>query len=525
MTIARKAKIAIGLLSVVTAFAIVISIIQGNQLRLGGPIDLERRELSDLLADTLPPPVYVIEPWLEVNQIHNGFGDQKKHIERLRQLHSEYDRRKAFWNGEALPTGLGGQVDRAVRESDGFWTELESSYIPAVVSGDSVRAEHSFAALADSYTRHRTEIDRLITSTTAHQDELDAIGETIEFRAVATLVAMAVLLLGGISGLGQFILRRALNPLNAIANAIGTGLENLASGDLTYRIDQAFPQEHEHLRCSFNKTGESLNTLFSNFSQTASHVDVASAQIRAASADLSRRTESNANAINATATTMSEVAAMVLATKNAMLELDLAMREASQEASEGQQIVHAAMEAMQAIEKSSATIAQITQLIDGIAFQTNLLALNAGVEAARAGDAGKGFAVVANEVRALAQRTAEAAGDIKALIVTSGNQVSEGVVLVGNTADTLGRIVERVGQVSRHVGEIRAASERQALNLAQINATVGEMDRMTQQNAAMVEQSSAAARSLAGEANQLAALVELFRTSTSKPASGFARAA
>ena len=513
MTIARKAKIAIGLLSVVTAFAIVISIIQGNQLRLGGPIDLERRELSDLLADALPPPVYVIEPWLEVNQIHNGFGDQKKHIERLRQLHSEYDRRKAFWNGEALPTGLGGQVDRAVRESDGFWTELESSYIPAVVSGDSVRAEHSFAALADSYARHRTEIDRLITSTTAHQDELDAIGETIEFRAVATLVAMAVLLLGGISGLGQFILRRALNPLNAIANAIGTGLENLASGDLTYRIDQAFPQEHEHLRCSFNKTGESLNTLFSNFSQTASHVDVASAQIRAASADLSRRTEGNANAINATAMTMSEVAAMVLATKNAMLELDLAMREASQEASEGQQIVHAAMEAMQAIEKSSATIAQITQLIDGIAFQTNLLALNAGVEAARAGEAGKGFAVVAHEVRALAQRAAASASEIGELVSASTKQVHQGVSGVGSTEAKFNAIVERIRQIGLTLSTLVESANRQAEITAQVNGAITDMDRNTQQNASMAEECNAAAGSLAAQSQSLNAMLGAFKTS------------
>ena len=168
--------------------------------------------------------------------------------------------------------------------------------------------------------------------------------------------------------------------------------------------------------------------------------------------------------------------------------------------------------AMGAIEQSSSQIGQIIGVIDEIAFQTNLLALNAGVEAARAGEAGKGFAVVATEVRALAQRSADAAQSIKALITTSGEQVGTGVNLVRESGTRLEAILRRIGEISALTGSIAGSATRQAANLTQINAAMGEMDRMTQQNAAMVEESAAATRSLASEAVRLNALVATFRT-------------
>lgn len=513
MTIALKAKIAIGLLSVVTAIAIVTSFIQGNQLRLGGPLDLERRSLSDLVADVLPPPAYVIEPWLEVNQLHSGFGDPADHIARLKTLRKNYEARKTFWISTEFNPELKGELRRALRESDTFWIELENSFVPALKAGDPQRIEQSFGALSQAYQRHREAIDLLVTKAADEQATLDAASEKTIMRTLIILGIMAALLLGGISGLGQFILYRGLNPLSAIATSVGEGLERLASGDLTHRISKPFPAEHDHLRSSFNRTGETLNTLFANFAQTASHVDVASAEIRAASADLSHRTEGNANAINATATTMSEVAAMVLATKDAMLELDSAMQQASQEASEGQQIVRAAMEAMQGIERSSATIAQITQLIDGIAFQTNLLALNAGVEAARAGEAGKGFAVVASEVRALAQRAAASAKEIGDLVAASNQQVHLGVSGVGSTEAKFNAIVERIQQIGQTLTGLVESSNQQAQITAKVNASITDMDRNTQQNASMAEECNAAAASLAAQSQSLNAMLGAFQTS------------
>ncbi|ESZ88743.1 MAG: signal protein [Blastomonas sp. CACIA14H2] len=170
------------------------------------------------------------------------------------------------------------------------------------------------------------------------------------------------------------------------------------------------------------------------------------------------------------------------------------------------------------MQKSSSEITNIIDVIDGIAFQTNLLALNAGVEAARAGDAGKGFAVVANEVRALAQRSADAAKDIKELITASTAGVSDGVALVDETGTVLLQISDRVAAINTRISEISSSAQAQALRLQQVNLAVNEMDKMTQQNAAMVEESNAAARSLAEEATDLSQVVQRFQTGNVAPA-------
>ena len=297
---------------------------------------------------------------------------------------------------------------------------------------------------------------------------------------------------------------------NSVLISLTEALGELANGNLTYRLTGSHVDEP--LEVCFNEMMLRLGTLMRSVFTAAQGVDAGAEEIRAASENLAQRNERQAARLEATATTLNQVTVIVQETAASAIEVQHSIAEAHDVANNGGLVVQRAIAAMAAIEKSAQEITQIINVIDGIAFQTNLLALNAGVEAARAGDAGKGFAVVANEVRALAQRSAEAAKDIKRLITTSSQQVSGGVGLVGETGNLLETIVGRVGKVNTLVTEIAQSTESQAESLRQVNQAVGEMDRTTMQDAAMVEQSAAAARSLAEEAAALNGLVKQFRT-------------
>lgn len=297
-----------------------------------------------------------------------------------------------------------------------------------------------------------------------------------------------------------------------VVTSLAGGLTALAGGDLACQINQPFAPQYEDLRANFNAAVEALSEVVARVSEAAKCVDTGSSEIAVASDDLAERTARQAASLEETSAAMNELTANVRETANNIESVNHSVSEASRDVDASGVIVRQAVEAMGGIERSAEEIAQITNLIDGIAFQTNLLALNAGVEAARAGDAGKGFAVVANEVRALAQRTADAAKDIKQLITVSGEHVQAGAQLVGKTGDMLGRIVERFASTGESVAEITRSTQVQASNLQQVNGAVSEIGTMTQQNAAMVEQSTAAARRLTVEAGQLTTLVSHFKS-------------
>jgi methyl-accepting chemotaxis protein len=305
---------------------------------------------------------------------------------------------------------------------------------------------------------------------------------------------------------------RQADEQGRVVGAVATGLERLAEGDLTFRITVPFSPEYEKLRTDFNAAIEQLAGTMQEVLGNAEGIRSGTGEISGAADDLSRRTEQQAASLEETAAALDEITATVRKTAEGASHARKVVTEAKQEAEHSGEVVGNAVAAMGAIEASSGQIGQIIGVIDEIAFQTNLLALNAGVEAARAGEAGKGFAVVAQEVRALAQRSAEAAKEIKGLIQASGTHVSSGVQLVGETGRALGRIAAQVAEINTIVAEIAASAQEQATGLAEVNIAVNQMDQTTQQNAAMVEQSTAASRTLAGEAEQLASLVGRFRT-------------
>jgi len=295
-----------------------------------------------------------------------------------------------------------------------------------------------------------------------------------------------------------------------VVSSLAGGLERLASGDMTYRIDAEFPGEYRKLRDDFNAAIMQLEDALRVIHDGTTGIQTGSHEISQAADDLSRRTEQQAAALEQTAAALDEITATVRKTAEGATHARQVVGTAKSEATRSGEVVGGAVAAMNAIETSSKQISQIIGVIDEIAFQTNLLALNAGVEAARAGEAGRGFAVVAQEVRALAQRSAEAAKEIKALITASSTQVGQGVHLVGETGKALDRIVTQVNEINTVVAEIAASAQEQSTGLAQVNTAINQMDQVTQQNAAMVEQSTAASHSLLHEANELADLLGRF---------------
>jgi methyl-accepting chemotaxis protein len=294
-------------------------------------------------------------------------------------------------------------------------------------------------------------------------------------------------------------------------SALNEALDLMASGDLTHRITTPFAPKSESLKTNFNAAADRMQQAIQAINSATGGVNSGADEIAEASDNLSRRTEQQAASLEETAAALDEITATVRRTADGAKEASQVVINARADAERSGRIVSQAVSAMTEIETSSTQVSQIIGVIDEIAFQTNLLALNAGVEAARAGEAGRGFAVVAQEVRALAQRSADAAKEIKALINTSTQQVGAGVDLVGQTGEALSRIVEQVASIDALMKEISASTTEQATGLNEVNGAVNQMDQVVQQNAAMVEEATAASHSLKNEAKALMGLVARFR--------------
>ncbi|MGG6894134.1 methyl-accepting chemotaxis protein [Rhizobium sp. BR 315] len=298
--------------------------------------------------------------------------------------------------------------------------------------------------------------------------------------------------------------------MSAISELAGA-LRSLSEGDLTKTLDRSFVPSMEQLRHDFNTTIHRLSETLTTVGDNASAIAAGSRELGDSAEAFSRRTEQQAASVEETAAALEEITTTVADSSQRAEEAGRLVAETKRGAEQSGTVVRSAVAAMDQIEKSSREITNIIGVIDDIAFQTNLLALNAGVEAARAGEAGKGFAVVAQEVRELAQRSASAAKEIKALITTSSEHVKNGVGLVGQTGKALEQIVTQVGDINSNVAAIVKASKEQTIGLREINAAINSLDQTTQQNAAMVEESTAASLRLANEADALHTLLAQFR--------------
>ncbi|KQT53301.1 chemotaxis protein [Aureimonas sp. Leaf454] len=294
-------------------------------------------------------------------------------------------------------------------------------------------------------------------------------------------------------------------------DTLGMALSRLAKGDLSQRLETPFVPSLEGIRHSFNKALQPLGEAMQAVMQSSGVIHAGTDQIRAAADDLAQRTEQQAAAVEETTAALAEISSNVRQSSVRADEAGALVSNTRADAEVSGKTVREAIGAMAEIERSSAEIGKIIGVIDEIAFQTNLLALNAGVEAARAGEAGRGFAVVAQEVRGLAQRSAEAAKDIKALIATSTRQVDVGVELVGKTGSALDGMLAKFTDIDGNIRGIVEGVKSQSVALGEISTAMNTFDQGTQQNAAMVEQSTAASNELASEATRLQQLLSRFR--------------
>ena len=356
------------------------------------------------------------------------------------------------------------------------------------------------SAFLENYTQWRADQDRLTAAGVA--------ANSAAYEHMMWLLGLVLALVVGVIVLCWFGLRKVLiKPLNDSIQHI----EHIAQGDLTQTITVEGRNEMSQLASKLQEMQQALVRTVSNVRDGSDAIFTGASEISAGNNDLSARTEQQAASLEQTAASMEQLTATVKQNaENARQASQLALS-ASETAQKGGEVVEGVVRTMHDIAGSSKKIADITSVIDGIAFQTNILALNAAVEAARAGEQGRGFAVVAGEVRNLAQRSAQAAKEIKGLIEDSVRRVDSGSQLVGTAGNTMGEIVNAVTRVTDIMGEIASASDEQSRGIDQVGQAVTEMDRVTQQNASLVEESAAAAASLEEQASRLSQSVAVFR--------------
>lgn len=565
-----------------------------NELKVGGRVFHNIVDGKDLVADILPPPLYVIEAYGMANEatIHEELIPEN--LKLIKALKTSYEERRAYWgNSELSPELKSFLMTEVLAKGDLFWKEIEDNYVKAGDRHDTKEMHNALDALQGKFRDHQRAVNKLVEMTNAYMNETQAaaaakdgaygnaalIGSVLSVllflaglwlmrsRAVVPLASIGGYMkrlaegdygqdvpfanrvdeIGGMAKSVDVFRNAALErkrmredmehsrqhseaqrverdrlraeeaaSLEVVVDTLGAGLRRLAECNIRLTIDEPFVENFEALRHDFNHSLATFQAALEQVLSKTSHISDNSHAMREAADNLFRRTEQQAAALEETAAALEQVTSTVRASVERTTETRDLVREAKACATRSSGVVRGAIDAMKRIENASGEIGKIVDVIDQIAFQTNLLALNAGVEAARAGDAGKGFAVVAQEVRELAQRSATAAKEIGGLIANSRNEVANGVRLVGETGEALGRIEGFVGDIDRKVDAITTASREQSIGLSEISSAVNAVDQMTQQNASMVEETTAISHSLAADSEQLAELVGRFKLNRRK---------
>jgi len=463
---------------------------------------------KDVVADILPPPMYLIELRLAMSAAVEATLTPTQGRETLDRLAGEYEARIKYWQANP-PHGLekallGAQHEQALL----MLAASRNLVIAPLLGGDAAAAREGLKAVHQIYERHRAAVDQTVLQANTFAEQAMAGFDATRTRGLWVMPAVAVLLSVLLLLCYLWLLRSVMSPLRQameITRAVAQG--DLRGGDPV----QHGSDELGQLQAELGTMVCQLRGFVQRVREGSSTITLASTEIAVGNSDLSVRTEQQAARLQQAAQAMQAMADVVGHSAGSAREADTLARQASSTAARGGAAVGEVVQTMQGIQAASHRIADITSVIDGIAFQTNILALNAAVEAARAGEQGRGFAVVAAEVRSLAQRSATAAREIKALIQDSVNQVDSGGRTVAEARTTIDEVVQQVQKVSALMAQTEAAIRAQSEAVSGMGRTLHEIDEGTQQNAALVEQTAAAAESLRQQTQSVDQALGAFR--------------
>ena len=480
-----------------------------------------------VVDDRVPKVAEINEVKGDVNQVALSLRNMvlltdpaeiKKEVEKVAAARQANAQRLEKIRGQ-ITTEKGKAALAKVIEARARYAPLQGKFADLVAAGkaedakamlvNEVRtAQQAYFAALDDFLKFQSEL----MQQSADDTEAQVAGLTVAIWALSIIALVA-----GVST-AAWIIRNLSRQLGGEPDAAADLARAVAQGDLTARVDLR-SGDSTSLMAHLREMQASLVKVVSNVRQNSESVASASSQISQGNNDLSQRTEEQASALEETAASMEQLGVTVKQNADNARQANQLALNASTVAIQGGEVVSQVVDTMKGINDSSKKIADIIGVIDGIAFQTNILALNAAVEAARAGEQGRGFAVVASEVRSLASRSAEAAKEIKSLIVASVERVEEGTALVDQAGVTMTEVVSSIKRVTDIVGEISTASAEQSAGVSQVGEAVSQMDQVTQQNAALVEESAAAAESLKVQARQLVQAVAVFTLTRGTPAS------
>ncbi len=512
----KNLKIRTGLLAVLTLFVVALAGATSMGWLFAKAADEAVDDLNRVSTEQTRPlyetqvlllrtRITLVAAYLDVQagrgaQAQASVDQATKFLNDARQRYGVYQRvPKLSEAGRKLAGDLDGTFNAYVRSIDSLGEALQKQsaeqYVTAVA--DARAADARFEERVTAFLNHTEQ--RAVEINTASDRRYDQ-------AEISTIIMLALALILAI-GCWRFISRQVLSPLKDAA----VHFDRIASGDLTQRVAVGADNEIGVLFAALKRMQDSLTRTVAEVRRSVNEINTGAAEISSGNTNLSSRTEEQAASLEETAASMEELATAVKQNTEHAHQANALAAESRGVAMRGGDAVHQVVETMARISDSSRRIAEIVSVIDGIAFQTNILALNAAVEAARAGEQGKGFAVVAGEVRSLAQRSAQAAREVKDLIEQSTSNVASGAEQVRQAGETMQEIVSSVQRVTQIMAEITEASTEQSIGIDQINRAVTQMDDVTQQNAALVEEAAAAASSLEDQAKRLAATAAFFK--------------